>query len=132
MNACFCRCYVSLLVVVLQGKQAAISERQKRSHFPTVIIRSISSSTYLGNETLEKAREALVLGHVGQDPEAALGVVKVAVLDAGLDDVERRGDDERGRGAGNGGDEVLEPRGLVVVLQLEQVLLGKGRTAEEL
>ena len=82
--------------------------------------------SYLGNEALEETRQTLVLGHVGQDPEAALGVLKVAVLDAGLDDVEGRGDDERCRGTGDGGDEVLEPGGLVVVFEVEEVLLGEG------
>ena len=71
-------------------------------------------------------------GHVGQDLETALGVVKVLVLDASLDDVEGRRHDQRGRRAGDGGDEVLEPRRLVVVLQREEELLGKGRTAEQL
>lgn len=85
----------------------------------------------LGDETLEEGAHALVLGHVGEDAEAALGVLKVAVLDAGLDDVEGRRDDERGRGAGDGGDEVLEPAGLVVVVEAEQVLLGEGGTTEE-
>lgn len=89
-------------------------------------------SSYLGNEALEETRQTLVLGHVGQNPEAALGVVKVTVLDTGLDDVERRGDDERGRRAGDGGDEVLEPGGLVVVLEVEEVLLGESRASEEL
>jgi hypothetical protein len=88
--------------------------------------------THLGNQALEEGRRALVLGHVGQDTEAALGVLKIAVLDAGLDDVEGRRDDEGGRGAGDRGDKVLAPRGLVVVLELEEELLGEGGTAEEL
>lgn len=88
--------------------------------------------TYLGNQSLEEAGRALVLGHVGQDSEATLGVVKVAVLDSGLDDIERSGDDKRGRGTSNRGNEVLEPAGLVVVLEVEEVLLGKGRTTKQL
>ena len=88
--------------------------------------------THLGNQALEEGGSALVLGHVGQDAEAALRVVKVAVLDARLDDVERRRHDERGRGAGDGRDKVLEPRRLVVVLEAEEELLGEGGTAEEL
>lgn len=87
---------------------------------------------HLGHETLEEARHALLLGHVGQNPEAALRVVEVPVLDTGLDDVQRRRDDERGRRTGDGGDEVLEPRGLVVVLELEEIFLGEGRATEEL
>lgn len=49
----------------------------------------ISVVTYLGNQSLEETRETLVLGHVAQDSETALGVVKVAILDTGLDNVER-------------------------------------------
>lgn len=89
-------------------------------------------STYLGDESLEEAAEALVLGHVGQNSEAALGVVEVAVLDSGLDDIEGSRNNQGGRGTGNGGDKVLEPAGLVVVLKVEEVLLGKGRTTEQL
>ena len=88
--------------------------------------------TNLGHQSLEEGRETLVPGHVGQDAEAALGVVKVSVLDTGLDDVERGGHEERGRRAGDGGDEVLEPGGLVVVVEGEDELLGERGTAEEL
>lgn len=88
--------------------------------------------TYLGDKALEEAGETLVAGHVGQDAEAALGVVKVLVLNAGLDDVERCRHNERGRGTGNRGDKVLEPGGLVVVLELEEELLGESGTTEKL
>ena len=88
--------------------------------------------TYLGDKALEEARETLVAGHVGQDAETALGVVKVLVLDTGLDDVERRRHNKRGRGTGDRGDKVLEPRGLVVVLELEEELLGESGTTEKL
>ena len=86
----------------------------------------------LGDEALEEGAGALVLGHVGQDAEAALGVVEVAVLDAGLDHVEGGGDDEGGGGAGDGGDEVLEPGGFVVVLEGEEEFFCEGGAAEEL
>lgn len=88
--------------------------------------------TYLGHQSLEEGREALVLGHVGQNAEAGLGVVEVLVLDTGLDDIERSRDDERGRGTSNRSDKVLEPGSLVVVLELEHVLLGKGGTTKQL
>lgn len=88
--------------------------------------------TYLGRQALEERRETLLAGHVCHDAHAALGVVEVAVLDTGLDDIEGSGDDERGGGTGNGGDEVLEPAGLVVVFEVEDVLLGERRTTEEL
>ena len=58
-------------------------------------------------------------------------MIEVAVLDAGLDDVEGRGDDQRGRGAADGGDEVLRPRRRVVVVEPEDLLLGEGGAAEE-
>lgn len=90
------------------------------------------AESYLGNESLEETGETFVAGHVGENAEAALGVLKVAVLDTSLDNIERGGDDERSRGTSNGGDKVLEPSGLIVILQVEEVLLGKGRTTEEL
>lgn len=90
-----------------------------------------ASHEQLGDETLEEGSHTLVLGHVGQDAETALGVLKVAVLNTGLDDIEGSGDDEGGRGTGDGGDKVLEPGGLVVVIELEEELLGKGRTTEQ-
>lgn len=85
----------------------------------------------LRGETLEEGSGTLVLHHVLDDSEPGLGVLKVAVLDTGLDDVEGSGDDEgRGR-TRDGGDEVLAPGGGVVVLQTES-LLGKGGTTEKL
>lgn len=88
--------------------------------------------TYLGCQALEEARKAFLLRHVAQDPEAALGVLEVSVLDSGLDDIERGRDDERGRGTSNRGHEVLEPAGLVVVLEVEQVLLSESGASEQL
>jgi len=41
----------------------------------------------LGEQALEESRRALVLEHVGDDASASLLDLKVAVLDAGLDDV---------------------------------------------
>ncbi len=52
----------------------------------------------LGGQALEEGGEALVLHHVGDDPEAGLGVLEVAVLDTGLDHIEGCGDNERGAG----------------------------------
>ena len=43
--------------------------------------------TYLGHQTLKEAGEALILGHVGQDPKAALRVLEIPILDTRLDDV---------------------------------------------
>jgi hypothetical protein len=88
--------------------------------------------THLGDKALEEAGEPLLAGHVAQDAKAALGVVEVAVLNARLDDVERSRHDERSRSAGNGSNKVLEPRRLIVILQVEQVLLGERGTSEKL
>jgi len=71
-----------------------------------------------------------VLGHVGENAETAFWVVEVPVLDTGLDNVQRGGDDERCRSTCNRGDEVLEPGCGVVVGQLEEIFFGGGRTAE--
>lgn len=73
-----------------------------------------------------------MLHHVGNDTEARLGVLEVAVLDTGLDHIERGGDDQGGASSADGGDEVLRPGGGVVVLQVVDVLLGKSGTTEEL
>lgn len=85
----------------------------------------------LGHQTLEESTGALVLSHVGQDTEARLGVVEVAVLDTGLDDVKGGRDDKRSRGTSDGSDKVLEPRRLVVVVQTKEELLGEGGTAKQ-
>jgi len=42
----------------------------------------------LGSETLEEAAHALVLGHIRDNTETRLGVLKVAVLNTGLDHVQ--------------------------------------------
>lgn len=86
----------------------------------------------LGGEALEEGGEALVLHHVGDDPEAGLGVLEVAVLDTGLDHVQGSGDDQRGASTAHGGDEVLGPGGGVVVLEFVDVFLGESRATEEL
>lgn len=88
--------------------------------------------TYLGHQPLEEAREALLARHIRQNAEAALRVVKVAILDACLDHIKRSRDNKGSGSAGDRGDEVLQPCRLVVVLQLEQVLLGKGRSSKQL
>jgi hypothetical protein len=80
----------------------------------------------LGCESLEKRSEPLVLHHVGNDLEAAFGVLKVPVLDSSLDDVEWSGDKKRGAGTGNRSDEVLSPCGGVVVGELVEVFLGRS------
>jgi hypothetical protein len=86
----------------------------------------------LRGQSLEEGSEALVLHHVGDDPEAALGVLEVPVLDTGLDDVERSRDEERGTGTGDWSNEVLRPGCGIVVCEFVEVLLGYSRTTEQL
>jgi hypothetical protein len=86
----------------------------------------------LGGEALEEGGEALVLHHVGNDAEAGLGVLEVAVLNTGLDHVERGGDNQGGASTADGGDEVLRPGGGVVILQFVDIFLGESGTTEEL
>ena len=87
---------------------------------------------YLGDQSLEETGETLVLGHVGQDSETTLRVLEVAVLNTGLDNIEGSRDNERGGGTSNRSHEVLEPGGLVVILEVEEILLGESRTTEQL
>lgn len=86
----------------------------------------------LGSQSLEEASDAFVLRHVGQDSESGLGVIEVAVLDTGLDHVERSRHDEGRAGAADGSDEVLSPGCRVVLLQAVDVFLGKSRATEKL
>jgi hypothetical protein len=83
-----------------------------------------SGHEQLGCQALEEGSESLVLHHVGNDSEAALGVLEISVLDTGLDDIERGRDQERGGGTGDRGDEVLRPGCRVVVAEFVEVLLG--------
>ena len=73
-----------------------------------------------------------MFGHVGDDTETRLLGLEVAVLDTGLDDIERSRDDERSRGTGDGRDKVLEPGGAVVVGELVEVFLGSSATTKKL
>ena len=70
--------------------------------------------------------------HITDDLEPALRVLKVAVLDARLDHVEWGADNERGRRARDGRDEVLGPGCCVVVFQSVDVLFCCCGAAEEL
>ncbi|KAI6769715.1 hypothetical protein HG530_004344 [Fusarium avenaceum] len=89
-------------------------------------------SSYKATCSLEESTSTLVLRHVGQDSETTLRVFEVAVLDTGLDNIKRSRNDQRSRSTSNGSNKVLEPAGLVVVLKVEEVLLGESRTTEEL
>lgn len=84
------------------------------------------------SKALEEGCETLVFGHVGDDAETGLLGLEVLVLNTSLDNIERSGDDERGGGTADGGNEVLTPAGRVVIVQLVDILLGESRTTEEL
>jgi hypothetical protein len=73
-----------------------------------------------------------MLHHVGDNPEAALGVLEVPVLDSCLDDVQRSRHDKRGAGTGDRSDKVLRPRSSVVIGQFVEVFLGCGRSTKQL
>lgn len=73
-----------------------------------------------------------MLHHVRHDPEAALGVLKVPVLNTRLDNVERSRHEKRGAGTGDRGDKVLRPGCRVVVGELVEVFLGYGRATKQL
>jgi hypothetical protein len=58
-------------------------------------------------------------------------VLEIAVLNAGLDDIEGRGDDERCRRTAYRRNEVLAPGRGIVVLQFEDLLFGERGAAEQ-
>jgi hypothetical protein len=86
----------------------------------------------LRRETLEERSKTLVLHHVGNNPEAAFGVLEVLVLNSRLDDVEGSRHEERGASTGNRSNKILRPRSGVVVAELVKVLLGSSRPTEQL
>ena len=45
--------------------------------------------TYFRHQTLEETCKSLILDHTANDPESALWVLKVSVLDSSLDNIER-------------------------------------------
>jgi hypothetical protein len=116
---------VSHLYNLAKGRDQSLGEPEAEDQLGT-------GHQKLGSQALEERGESLVLHHVGDDPEAGLGVLEVAVLDTGLDHVQGSGDDERGASTAHGGDEVLGPRSGVVVLEVVDVFLGESRATEEL
>lgn len=90
-----------------------------------------SCGQQLGCQSLEKRGNTFVLGHVSQNGNSRFRIVKVSVLDPGLDHIERRRHDQRRRGTHNGSDKVLGPGGRRVVLQAKDVFLGKRVTTEK-
>lgn len=86
----------------------------------------------LWGETLEETGHALVLGHVGDDAESRFVCLEVAVLNTGLDDIERGRYNQRSGCTSDGGDKVLGPGCGVVVGKLVEVFFGSSATTEEL
>jgi len=64
------------------------------------------SSTHLRGQTLEESTHTFRLDHISDNGHTADLRVEVGILDTGLDDIQWRGDGDRGNGTGNGGDEV--------------------------
>ena len=117
--------YLFFLYNLAKGRDQRLSQPEAENELR-------SGHQKLGRQTLEEATEALVLHHVRQDAESRFGVLEVAVLDTGLDHIQRSRDDQGGTGTANRSDEVLGPAGGVVVLQRVDVFLGEGGATEEL
>lgn len=116
------------LATAHQNKRKVSPHRSQRTHFQT---KDCSRSTYLRRQPLKQAPKPLVAHELAEDDEAVDARLEVRVLDARLDDVERRGDGDARDRARDGRDEVLAPRRLVVVRDAHEVFRQCGR-AEEL
>ena len=88
--------------------------------------------SYFWSEALEQSRRAFVLEEVFHNGNAADLVLKVGILNTGLDDVQWGGNGDGGHSAGNGGDKILSPSSLRVVGYAKNVVLRHGRGTEEL
>lgn len=86
---------------------------------------------HLRRQSFEEAGNTFVLQHAGHDSETRLRVLEVSVLNSGLDNVKGSGDNQAGRCTGDGGDKVLAPGSLVIILKLEQFFFGPSRSAKE-
>jgi hypothetical protein len=53
-------------------------------------------TAYLWHQSLEERCDSFILNHASNNLETALWVVKVSVLNTGLDNIERSRDDEGG------------------------------------
>jgi len=86
----------------------------------------------LRRQPLEETRDAFILHHRAHNLEPRLRVLEISILDTSFDDIEGSGDDEGGRSAGDGSDEVLEVGGGVVVGEVVEIFFGEGGAAEQL
>ena len=96
------------------------------------MIKSGCGNPYLRSEPLEQRTRALVLDEILHHGETANLCLEVGVLDTGLDSVERRSNGDGGDGTGDRRNEVLAPGRLVVVVEVEEVVLGERGGTEEL
>ena len=90
-----------------------------------------SDDQHLWRQTLEESTEAFVLDHVLDNSNAAYLGFKVGILDSGLDDIERSSYSDGSDRAADGGEEVLGPSGIAVVLEAKDVFLGESGSSEE-
>jgi hypothetical protein len=65
--------------------------------------------TYLWHQALEKTGESFILDHAANNPESTLWVLKIPVLDTGLDNIKRSRYQQGSRCTSNRCNEVLEP-----------------------
>ena len=86
-------------------------------------------TTDLRRQTLEQCCRTLVLDEILDHGYTRYLVLKVRILDTGLDGVQRCGDGDRRDSTSDRCDKVLPPGRLVVVLDAEQIFLRhRGRT----
>lgn len=88
--------------------------------------------TYLGCKTLEERADALVLDEILDDRNTANLLLKVRVLDTGLNRIQRRSDCDGSYCARDGRDEVLRPGCLVIICHAKEIVLGHSRCTEQL
>lgn len=115
-----------------ERKDQLRSSHEELSEYQHLQTKFQHKSTYLWYQALEEGREALVPDHAAHNPEATLWVVEVSILDTGLNNIQRSGDNQRRGGTGNGRNKILHPSGLVIILKSVQVTFRECRATEEL
>lgn len=73
-----------------------------------------------------------MLDHILDNLESTFRIFKVSILNARLDDIQGGGYEKWCWRSGDRGNEVLEPRCWVIVVQLIEIFLRKGRSSEKL
>ena len=125
------RCHLTHCKSPLPSLQHLVERRYQRLRQPETKNEFRPCHEQLRRQTLEEASESLILHHVTKDSETTLRVIKVSVLYPGFYDVERSGNDKRGGGASDGGNEVLAPgSGVVVFESVPPLLRGRGATEQ--